>query len=132
MSDLKDVHVVILETDPTCADLLVTVLQRAGAVVRQYWNPFDLYKDLPTDRADVLLLSLQQGNGLDAYSVCNILRSMPSGQSLPIVVVSGNLLEDEKPRLEANRINGFISKPIHPSQFRQQLLDILMNSQIIC
>lgn len=81
-------------------------------------------------RVDMILLDLMFPQGVTGYDVYTEIRSAVEYATLPIVAVSASDPNEAIPRTKAMGFAGFISKPIHYSNFPAQLASIFEGTSV--
>ncbi len=119
--ELAGVHVLVVEDEPSNRRVHQALLQGAGAQVSLARSGQEALGLLRRDGAavDLVLLDLQMP-GMDGFEVARAIRALASPRAdVPIVALSGNVLNREPERVRAVGMNGFLSKPV----LRASLLD---------
>ncbi len=115
--------ILIVEDEPTLADLIRINLDRAGFASR--WAPDAATAVKLSGEADLLLLDvlLPDGNGFD---LCRSLRD--AGSTTPIVVVTALGDDDEKLRGFECGADDYVTKPFNPRELVARVEAVLRRS----
>jgi CheY-like chemotaxis protein len=121
------VKVVIIDDDPDFREFVQIVLETHGYEVHE---AHDAAAGLALMRAigpDLVLLDAMMSYELAGVGAIRAIRSDPSLQSIPIILISAVLSEDEDrflPQDERNMVDRFLSKPISPDELLAEVAGI--------
>jgi len=106
--------ILVVDDEPDMVDLLAYNLRLNGYEVFTASTGLEALNKARQHLPDLVLLDLML-DGLDGYSVCEILRSQPSTATVPVLIVTA--LAGQMARLNglASGANDFISKPFSPA-----------------
>ncbi len=76
------------------------------------------------EQPDIILMDLQMP-GMDGLTATRLLREDPQTQGIPIIVLTASAMEEDKNRAREAGCDGYITKPIDPPVFVQQVADFL-------
>lgn len=110
--------ILVTEDDPGLQDIYRIILERAGYVVAMYSNGNDLLQnnfELP----DLFLLD-KQLSGTDGLEICKFLKSQPSTQNIPVIIISATV--GIQKLADAAGADDFIEKPFE-KKYLLQILD---------
>ena len=128
---LKDKHIFIVEDDPRNRAVLITILQRQGALTHfDQWGIQTIDRIKEFQQIDLILLDLMLPRGVSGYDVYDQLQAEPTLAHIPVVIVSAS-----DPALEMNKarkrgLQGYISKPINHLTFAQSIASLLDGNEI--
>ena len=80
------------------------------------------------EKPDLILLDIQLP-GMDGYAVARTLRQDSSLESVPLVAVSSYAMAGDRERALAAGFDGYLEKPIEPSEFVDQVRRFLNGAQ---
>lgn len=80
------------------------------------------------EKPDLILLDIQLP-GMDGYAVARTLRQDSKLERVPLVAVSSYAMAGDRERAMAAGFDGYLEKPIEPSQFVDQVRRFLDRSQ---
>jgi diguanylate cyclase (GGDEF)-like protein len=109
---LECCSVLVIDDDPTIRLLTRTILEESGYTIHECQDGIAVLESFLLVRPDVILLDVLLP-GKDGFAVCQEIRSLPQGQSVPIVMMTG--LDDIDSINKAYRVGAtdFITKPIN-------------------
>lgn len=113
-------HILIIEDNPANLELARYLLHAHGHQV-------DCAEDGPAgvacaraSRPDLILTDIGMPE-LDGYEVLRQLRADPHGRTLAIVALTAYSMPGDHARVLSSGFNGYLSKPIDPETFVQQV-----------
>ena len=106
-------RILIIDDDPMIRLLVATALQNAGLDTQEAANAEEGLQHFNETGADAILLDVVMPNGMDGYACCKQVRSLPKGQYVPVLMMTG--LEDLESINRAFEVGAtdFITKPIN-------------------
>ena len=109
--DLRNVHVLVVDDQPTNRDLLELLLTDAGALVTTANDGEEAIQSAlaPDQTPDAILLDMQMPN-IDGYTAANILRQ--EGFTQPIIAMTANAMTGDDQKCKAAGCSDYLSKPI--------------------
>jgi len=122
-------RVLIVEDDPTVAEVVVSYLNRAG---HQTWSEHDgrtaasLLTSDRTDEIDLVILDLMLP-GLDGIEICRLLRQ--AHPELPVIMLTA--LGEEDDRIAGLEVGAddYVTKPFSPRELVLRVESVLRRSQ---
>jgi len=121
-------HALIVEDNLENAEILATMLEAQGVkatIVDDQAAILDVVNGLP--QLDLVFLDLEMPN-MDGYTIFNTLRQAGVTHVLPVVAFS--VYTNEMAKVRKHGFHSFISKPLRPKIFPQQLQRILSNQSV--
>ncbi|TCV95688.1 signal transduction histidine kinase [Luteibacter rhizovicinus] len=112
------VSVLMVEDDPTVADVIGGLLRERGHDVTHVVDGLAALAELPCRRYDLMLLDLDLP-GIDGFQVARLVRRMDHYATLPIVAVSARSIGDEADATREAGMNGFVRKPVRGTDLDQ-------------
>lgn len=76
------------------------------------------------ERPDIILMDLQMP-GMDGLTATRLLREDPQTSDIPVIVLTASAMDEDRRRAREAGCDGYITKPIDPPVFVQQLVDFL-------
>lgn len=113
------VRVVIIDDDPDFREFVHIVLETHGYEVHEAHDAVAGLALLREVAPDLVLLDAMMSYELAGVGAIRAIRSDPSLQSTPLILISAVLSEDEDrflPQDERNMVDRFLSKPISPDE----------------
>src|SRR5450432_1496604 len=115
----------VVDDSPTMRQHLMLVLGRIpGLTFLEASNGIEGIRRLSEQPVDVILTDLQMP-GMSGLAFISYLRARQETENVPIVVVSAHGGEGEEEKLQAQRIHGFMRKPIAEQQIVDCVREIL-------
>ncbi len=104
--------VLIADDDQTMRLLMRGVLEQAGFIVKEATTGEQAVASFSLLRLDLVLLNVLMP-GMDGFAVCEVIRSLPGGEHVPVLMVTG--LDDTASIRRAYEVGAtdFITKPIN-------------------
>jgi diguanylate cyclase len=106
-------HILIIDDDPLIRLLVASALKSIGLQTTEASSGEEGLNLFAEFGADAILLDVMMPNGMDGFAVCAKFRSLPDGQHIPVLMMTG--LEDLKSINHAYEVGAtdFITKPIN-------------------
>jgi len=119
--------ILVVDDNPDMVELLTGVLQDCGHSVVVARDGLDALNQGRRHLPDLILLDLMLGD-MDGFSVCELLRSQPSTEAIPVVIMSA--LAGELARINSlgSGAADFLGKPIRREEILR-LVDQLLSSE---
>jgi DNA-binding response OmpR family regulator len=109
-------HALVIEDSEHTAYLLEFMLERAGYVVTTVMNGRDAESLIAGERgADVVLLDLMLPH-VDGFELLMQIRESPEWQHVPVLVLSGKVLESDVVRAFELGADDYVTKPFRPQE----------------
>ena len=125
----KDATILVVEDNPDNMFLLLSLLEvRVGAGTCE-GRPsgaqlFGMLAAKPRLKPDLILLDIQIPNE-DGYTILAQIRQRPLLRNTRVVAVTANVMDNDVRRAQAAGFDGFIGKPLKPTEFPDQIRRIL-------
>ena len=118
-SSLRQIQLLVVESNPADSYLIVEGLKRAGlnrevTVICDSQQALDYLGD--SQRPDMILLDLNVAP-MSGFDVLAEIRSNPKLESIPVIVMSGSQSEEDIRKVYRLRANCYINKPGNLDQF---------------
>lgn len=104
--------------------VLANLLTGAGFVVQTAQSGLDALKQFEKHSPAVVLLDLRMPD-MDGVEVCRRIRSLPQGQTTPILIVSASVMPESRTTALQAGANRFLRKPILRPELLQNLSQLL-------
>ncbi|MEI6673546.1 MAG: response regulator [Verrucomicrobiota bacterium] len=117
-ADERACRVLVVDDEPDNRDMLSVMLMAAGFSVEAVDSAAQALDRLQRANDLDLVLMDKRLPGMDGYAAITLLRQLPGGRNLPVLVVTASGVADEKAQALAIGADGYISKPVR----REQLL----------
>jgi two-component system cell cycle response regulator len=121
-------RVLVIEDNPASLDLMVYLLRAFGHSPLLARDGLQGIKVARTERPDLILCDIQLP-GADGVEVCRQLKGDPACRDIPLVAVTAYAMVGDREKLLAHGFNGYLSKPINPQTFMEEMTPYLHRSQ---
>jgi CheY-like chemotaxis protein len=112
---LAGTRILVVDDDRDCRDALAAVLSRAGAEVRTAGGGVEALLVLPRWWPTLIVSDLVMAAG-DGFCFISGVRSLPDGDAVPAVVVSGAGGPSDRERTRAAGFDAHLTKPVDPDE----------------
>ena len=119
-------RILIIEDNPTHLELMTYLLSAYGHSVGAAESGSRAMDALNRERPDLILCDVQLPD-IDGFGIARRLKSHPEFRSIPLVAVTALAMAGDCDRLIAAGFDGYLSKPIDPEKFIQQMELFLTN-----
>ncbi len=124
----KNQRVLVAEDNQVNARLVVLMLNRLGYPSEVVANGLEVIEKLKNDQDFAVILMDRHMHGMDGIEATSRIRKGEAGQScqkVPIIAVTASTLTEDREKCISAGMNGFLSKPLRPSDLEAQLSVIL-------
>jgi two-component system cell cycle response regulator len=121
-------RVLVIEDNPASLDLMVYLLKAFGHAPLLARDGLQGIEAARTERPDLILCDIQLP-GADGIEVCRQVKEDPGCRDIPLVAVTAYAMAGDRERLLAHGFNGYLSKPINPQTFMDEMAPYLQKSQ---
>src|SRR5712691_3029016 len=113
-------RVLVIEDNPASLDLMVYLLKAFGHTPLSARDGLEGIEAARRERPDLILCDIQLP-GADGVEVCRQLKQDPALKAIPLVAVTAYAMVGDREKLLAEGFNGYLSKPINPQTFIEQV-----------
>ena len=113
--------ILVVEDDPSSLELMTYLLQAHGYRTLNAMRGDDAVALAREHRPDLTICDIQLP-GLDGYEVARTLKADPATASLRLIAVTALAMVGDRDRVLACGFDGYVSKPIDPATFIEQLM----------
>ncbi len=106
-------HVLLVEDEPLNREIGTDLLTTAGLAVSTADDGFAAIRRFQDERFDLIVMDIQMP-GLDGLDTTRHIRSLPGGETIPIVALTANAYSEDRRRCLDAGMNDFLSKPVEP------------------
>jgi len=114
-------RILVVEDNPLVAKFYRLALERAGGFQVSFSEDVDAILELIKNSSfDALVLDVSlrnchyQGRPVDGLELAQLIRKIPEGKSLPILLATAHAMEGDRQRLlAASGANAYLEKPIY-------------------
>jgi PAS domain S-box-containing protein len=112
---LQGARVLLVEDNAINREIALTILDRAGIVVRVACDGREALEMLEREPFDGVLMDCQMPV-MDGYEATRALRRQPRWQSLPVIAMTANAMVGDREKVLAAGMNDHVAKPIDVEQ----------------
>ena len=127
----KDAYVLVVEDNVPNFVLIARMLAFMGIQNCEWkttgWGVVDFAQTMP--RVDLILMDLRLPHE-DGYEALEQIRTDPALKDTRVVVVTAQASAEEMKRARSSGFDGFLSKPLDPDKFPDQIMRILQGEEI--
>jgi len=116
---LSQFNVLVAEDNPANQLLIRTILENLGQSVTIVENGLLVVEAANAEKFDLIFMDIQMPE-MDGITASKILRD--SGNSIPIIALTANLIRDEEHRFRQSGMNDWLSKPFSIKDLVQKLI----------
>ena len=113
-------RILVVEDDPTVADVVTGLLQNLGHETEHAAQGLDALARLSMAEFDVAFVDLDLP-GLDGFDVARLIRA--NGHGLPLLALTARADADAEPQAFAAGMNGFLRKPVLSAMLDEAIRD---------
>ncbi len=124
MLDKNAPLILVVDDDPTTRLMVSEVLEGAGFAVSEADRGDAVLDSFLRLKPDIVMLDVIMP-GMDGFQVCEALRALPDGDSIPVIMMTGLNDDDSVRKAYEAGATQFISKPIHWANLAHQMNYIL-------
>jgi CheY-like chemotaxis protein/anti-sigma regulatory factor (Ser/Thr protein kinase) len=131
-ASLPGVHVLIVEDEADARDLLVAVLQRAGADVFAVASSIEALRTLNQWQAEILVSDIGLPDE-DGYALIHKVRALDPdhGGTIPAIALTANARMEDRARALAAGFQRHMAKPVDPAELTRAIAQIVECKQLL-
>lgn len=118
------IHVLVVDDDEIMRNALKRILEIDGYHVRTAQDGMELSQALETSKLDLILLDVNLP-WVDGIELCQILKSSPSFQQVPLVMVSAKTAEEDIKKAFSAGCDDYITKPFDVNRLTSVVRTVL-------
>ncbi len=120
----RSYNILVVDDNPDNMKVAVTLLNMAGFDTCEAINGEDAIAQFETCNPDLILMDIRMPV-LDGYEATRRIKSTPRGKDTPVVVLTASIFEEDRKKIEAYGIQGYIRKPYRENDLFVSIGDIL-------
>ena len=124
-------RLLVVEDNQVNQKVVTAVLRKRGFVIELANDGKEALEKLESSAAFDLILMDVQMPGLDGLEATRLIRKEERWKHLPIVAMTAHAMSGDKERCLAAGMNGYISKPVHPSHLLTTVDEFLGNRTLV-
>src|SRR5216684_6037399 len=121
-------RVLVVEDNPASLDLMVYLLKAFGHSPLSARDGLEGIATARREHPDLILCDIQLP-GADGIEVCRQLKKDPALKDIPLVAVTAYAMVGDREKLLGEGFNGYLSKPINPQTFMDEMTPYLRADQ---
>ncbi|EEO27078.1 hybrid sensor histidine kinase/response regulator [Oxalobacter paraformigenes] len=126
---LKGRRILIAEDNPLNAEIVMAMLEAAGAVLEHVTNgkeALNAFRKSPPGSYSMILMDVQmpEMNGMDATEAIRKLHR-PDAETVPVIALTANAFQEDMDAAFKSGMNGYITKPIDLNKLYETLYTFL-------
>ena len=120
---IKSLRIILAEDDWVNQRLASRILEKIGHRVEIANNGREVMKLLGSETYDIILMDANMPE-MDGYEAAEAIRRGDLQHDIPIVALTGGILEKDRARCLASGMNDYVSKPIQSDELRWVIEDL--------
>lgn len=116
--------ILVVEDEPDNLEVAMRVLRYYGAELMTATNGKEALEVLKTFKPDFIVSDLSMPV-MDGWGLCYEIKNTPELATLPIFALTAHAMLGDKERALSAGFDNYLTKPLAPATFVQQLIDIL-------
>jgi CheY-like chemotaxis protein len=125
---LSGVRVLVVDDDANTRDVLVELLDEAGAVIEQAESAANGLAVLQRFRPQLLISDIGMP-GEDGYSLMRRVRALDLGAHIPSIALTAYASEEDRTKALAAGFTAHVSKPVDPYDLLISIAELLANAR---
>ena len=121
-------RVLVIEDNPASLELMVYLLKAFGHTPLAARDGLEGIAVAKSESPDLILCDIQLP-GADGIAVCQQLKNDPTYRDIPLVAVTAYAMVGDREKLLTHGFNGYLSKPINPQTFMDEMTPYLQKSR---
>jgi CheY-like chemotaxis protein len=122
---LKDWKVAVIDDEPDSLEVVSTILEMHGAKVHTASNGKEGIELIRTIRPDLIISDLSMP-GLTGWELVEMLKHGERTMAdIPVIALTAHAMEHDRRRAIASGFYNFITKPLQPETFVEQVVSFL-------
>jgi CheY-like chemotaxis protein len=118
-------HILIVEDDPTTAEMMTRLLIHAGYTVRHFDRGLAGIRDVRANAPALILMDFNLPDVDGRTLVLSLKKIMPGGSPIPVVAVTARSGPHEQALAQRFGCEGFIAKPFAPEDLLKMVQQFL-------
>ncbi|SRR6266404_5744742 len=124
-------NVLVVEDNPANLDLMVYLLKAFGHAPLTARDGLEGIEAARSEHPDLILCDIQLP-GADGVEVCRQLKGDQALRDVPLIAVTAFAMVGDRENLLGEGFNGYLSKPINPQTFIDQITPYLIDEVESC
>jgi len=116
--------IVVAEDDPSSRELVREILEAQGYNVIEAIDGLDAMEKIENARPDLVVMDIQMP-GAGGLEVIGRIRQDKRFAGLRVIAVTAHAMAGDMERILSSGFDGYLSKPIDATLFRQRVLELL-------
>jgi CheY-like chemotaxis protein len=111
---LVKLRVLVVDDAPDVTEMIAIMMSYAGYQVATAFSAPEAFDAARREQFDAVISDIGMP-GMNGYQLAEALRGLPGYESTPLIAVTGFTMYDDRERARAAGFDGFLTKPINPS-----------------
>jgi CheY-like chemotaxis protein len=107
-------RVLIVDDAPDVTEMIAMLMSYAGYQVATAFSAAEAFDAARREHFDAIISDIGMP-GMNGYQLAEALRALPDYKTIPLIAVTGFTMYDDRERARSAGFDGFLSKPINPS-----------------
>ena len=120
--------ILVVEDNEINQLIMQELIAPSGASVTVANNGEEAVEAVKREHFDLVLMDMQMPV-LDGLEATRVIRGFIDAETLPIIAVTANALQEDRDKGLANGMNDYITKPVEPSELMEKLNAWLSSSR---
>lgn len=113
-------EVLLVEDDPTNRTMIARRLRRHDFTVRETATAEEALEQIRSDHPDVVLMDLSLPE-MDGYEATRELKGNEATESIPVLVVTANAMEEDREQAFEAGCDEFVTKPVDMDELTEKI-----------
>lgn len=130
-TDLKGIKLLIADDDQFNIQLIQTILEKSGAEISYCVNGAEAIEKIRAHSFDLLLTDINMPE-ISGVELSRMIRALPDTkkQTIPIIALTANVMENDLERYQKAGINDFVLKPFREEELFNKIRAILPTASL--
>jgi two-component system chemotaxis response regulator CheY len=111
---LVKLRVLVVDDAPDVTEMIAIMMSYAGYQVVTAFSAPEAFDAARREQFDAVISDIGMP-GMNGYQLAEALRGLPGYENTPLIAVTGFTMYDDRERARAAGFDGFLTKPINPS-----------------
>lgn len=118
--EFHDKHILIIDDEAYVREMISLFIEGEGFKVTPVENPVDALKWLRQNKPNLILVDLQM-EPINGHEFIEEVKANPGTKDIPVIVLSGQSMEEDEEQAISKGAAGYITKPVLPHVLLQKI-----------